>query len=96
MDIEFQVRIPEEEYPQYVESLFKDFFSNPRNCCKVVEHPRNNELIDEIDRKNFTPNHCQKLFTPKLCKNYMTSKKSSTFIIELVKNLFLDMKKMTR
>lgn len=54
LDIEFQVRIPEEEYPQYVESLFKDFFSNPRNCCKVVEHPRNNELIDVLLDKAIT------------------------------------------
>ena len=54
LGIEFQIKIPEEEYPQYVESLCEDFFSNPRNCCKIVEHPHNNELIDVLLDKAIT------------------------------------------
>lgn len=54
LSVEFQINIPAEEYPQYVDSLFEDFFANPRNCCKIVEHPQGNELINVLLEKAIT------------------------------------------
>lgn len=49
--IEYQVKIPEAEYSEYVDALFEEFFSNPRNYCKCVDHPHSEELIDVLLNK---------------------------------------------
>ncbi len=54
LTIEFQVKISETEYSEYVYALFEEFFSNPRNYCKCVDHPHSDELIDILLNKAIT------------------------------------------
>lgn len=51
--IEFDVslKIKAEEYECYVDSLFNEFFSNPRNQCKIVHYGKTDELLQTLLNK---------------------------------------------
>lgn len=48
LEIDYNIKLDEDNYHKFVDGLFDDFIGNPRNQCKIVQHSKDEELIETL------------------------------------------------
>lgn len=51
IDIQYTISVKKEDYPEYVDRVFAEFFSNPRNACHIAEFPHNESIVGTLLEK---------------------------------------------
>lgn len=51
LDINYRIPINKEGYPEYVDSLIKEFINNPKNLCNCIPIPPKETLFDNLLEK---------------------------------------------